>query len=712
MPRRVFSLSGFGFFAFSFGGASLPPTPPLDLEAARAAAARHEVRILRDEFGVPHIYGQTDPDVAFGLAHAHSEDDFETIQKVLLSSRGRLAAVDGRGAAAFDYLVHVLGFLDDVEARYASAVPADVRALAEAYAEGVNLYACEHPREVLPGWYPARGEDVVAGFVFRTPFFYGFERTLLELLADERQRPVATPPGATAFSPVPPPPVRMGSNAVAVAPSRSADGATRLLVNSHQPYTGPVAWYEARLHSEAGWDMIGGVFPGSPVILHGTGRNLGWANTVNQPDLVDVYVLEIHPDDPDLYRYDGEWRRLERSEVRLPVKLFGPLRIAIKREILRSVHGPVLRTAHGTYALRYVGMGEIRQLEEYYRLNRATNFEQWQDALKMQALPSINYVYADREGRIAYFYNVKSPKRAPGWDLKSYLPGDRSDLVWTEFHGFDEIPKVVSPPSGFVASANHSPFRVTTGPGNPDPADHVGWGLETLMTNRGLRLLELFGGNDSVTAEQFRRYKYDKRYSVESEACRITAEVLALDFGDEEPLVAAQRHLASWEFTAEVDDRAAALGILTATPIVVAERMGQAPMPVEQAFREAVDALMRHHGRIDPPWSEVNRFQRGDLDLPIGGGPDVLRAAESFVLQEDGRYVSNSGDCYILFSEWAADGTQTVESIHQFGTATLDERSPHYDDQVPLFLAEKTRRARLDLEELLPHVERETRPGR
>ena len=698
--------------ALSFGCASLPETPPLDLRPWTEAAANHDVRILRDEFGVPHIYGKTDPDVSFGLAYAHSQDDFETIQKVILSTRGRLAAVDGPGAAPFDYLVHVLGFLEDVEARYASEVPADVRALSEAYAEGLNLYAAEHPQEVLPGWYPARGQDLVAGFVFRTPFFYGFQQVLAELLADDRQRSISSAPDPQAFRPFPAAPIQMGSNAVAIAPSRSADGATRLLINSHQPYTGPVAWYEVRLKSEAGWDMIGGVFPGSPLILHGTGRDLGWANTVNQPDLTDVYLLDIHPDDPDLYRYDGDWLRLERSEVTIPVRILGPIRIGVTREILRSVHGPVLRTSHGTYAVRYVGMNEIRQLEQYYRLNRAENFEQWEDAMRMQALPSINYIYADRDGLIAYYYNVKAPVREVEWEWSEYLPGDRSDLNWTEFHPFEAMPKVIAPPSGFVANANHSPFRATTGEWNPDPADFEGLGIDTEMTNRGLRLLELYGGDTSITASEFHRYKYDKQYSSESEAERVVAEVLSLDFADDALLAAAQKHLAEWDFDVELDDRQAALGVLTATPVIIAERQGLEPPEVEQAFRDAVSSLMKHHGSFDLPWSQINRFQRGELDVPIGGGPDVLRAAESFVLTEDGLYVSNSGDCYLMFVEWAADGTQTVETIHQFGTATLDVDSPHYADQVPLFLGERTRRARLDLEDLLPHITSETRPGR
>ncbi len=446
--------------------------------------------------------------------------------------------------------------------------------------------------------------------------------------------------------------------------------------------------------------------------MHGTGRNLGWANTVNLPDLVDVYVLEIHPDDPNLYRYDGEWLELERHEVTFPVRIFGPIRIGVTREILRSVHGPVLRTKHGTYAIRYVGMGEIRQLEQYYRLNRARNFEEWESALEMQALPSINYVYADREGHIAYYYNVKSPIRASGWDWDQYLPGNRSDLVWTQFHPFDTIPRVIDPKSGFVANANHSPFRATTGNDNPDPDDFKDWGIETKMTNRGLRLIELFGGDSSITSAEFHRYKYDKRYSAESEVPSIVADVLELDFSENAELRDAQSKLATWNFDVELDNREAALGVLTATPLIIASIMHQQAPHIEDAFRDAVASLMRHHGRVDPLWSEINRFHRGDLDLPIGGGPDVLRAAASFVLDENGQYIANNGDCYVMFVEWAEDGSQIIETIHQFGTATLDQESTHYADQVRLFLDEGTRRARMDLEELLPHVTRETRPGR
>jgi len=693
--------------------AVMPEPADFDPAPLLEEARRYQVRILRDEFGVPHVYGETDADVAYGLAFAHAEDDFETIQTVHLATRGRLASVKGLASAPIDYMVQLMGIQERVEARYQTDLRPETRAIAEAYAAGFNHYAALHPEQVLPGVIPSTGRDVVAGFAFRTPMFYGFDRDLRAIFEDERPNPTGRGKRALAALPGTDFPLGLlGSNAIAVGPARSADGATRLLVNSHQPYTGPVAWYEARLKSDQGWDMAGGVFPGSPVILHGHNRDLGWASTVNRPDLVDVYRLEINPENRNQYRFDGEWRDLEVGEAEIRVRIFGRLRWTVRRELLRSVHGPVIRRDHGSYALRYAGMDEIRQLEQYYRLGKARSFGEWRAAMAMQALPSINYVYADREGNIAYFYNAELPLRAEGYDWGALLPGDRSETLWSEILPFAELPQVVNPRSGFVASANHTPFRATVGADNPDPADYPpSFGIETRMTNRALRALELFGADPSISREEFRRYKFDKRYSEESEAARIVAEVLAAELPDDPLLEEARRVLAAWDGSADAESRGAALAILTATPVVLAERRGEEPPDTAQSFVQAARTLERRHGRVDPPWGEVNRLRRGALDLPVGGGPDTLRAIESFELEEDGTYTANSGDCYLMFVEWDAQGGLRSESIHQFGAATLDESSPHYADQAPLFAAERTKRVHLGEAELRRHLSREYRPG-
>ena len=247
----VVVLAGLGFVIVSDRLAQ--PAAP-DPASLIAKAAQYRVHIVRDDFGVPHVFGHRDVDVAFGFAFAHSEDDFATIQDVALATRGQLAATEGIKAATTDYIVRLLRVWDTINARYEKDLPADVRAVAEAYADGVNYYAALHPDKVKPGLLPLTGKDIAAGFVFKTPFFYGLDHSLKE---------VNDPPTATRGPEV-------GSNGAAVAPSRSADGATRLLVNSHQPYVGPVAWYEAVLQSDEGWHVAGGFFPARRLCCTGT----------------------------------------------------------------------------------------------------------------------------------------------------------------------------------------------------------------------------------------------------------------------------------------------------------------------------------------------------------------------------------------------------------------------------------------------------------
>src|SRR5215471_342718 len=384
-----------------------PPAP--DWAALIAKSHQYDVRIKRDSFGVPHVVGPRDADVAFGLGFAQAEDDFPTLQQVGLATRGRLAATEGPKAAVADYLVHLLRVWETVNARYETDLPADVRQVLDAYSDGVNYYGALHQDKVIPGALPLTGKDIDAGFVFKTPFFYGLDGVLLKLSSSPQGNKTSSSlslskDGLNAFL-VTRDAIPVGSNGVAVGPSRSTDGATRLLVNSHQPYTGPVSWYEAVLESGQGWHVAGGFFPGSPFMLHGHNQHLGWANTVNNPDLIDVYKLTINPANPNQYQLDGKWRDFDKSDAKIRVKIWGPLVWTVHREVLFAAQGPVLKTDRGVFAIRYAGLNEIHQPLQYYRLNKAATLAQWRAAMAVEGIPSLNFVYADDKGNIGYVYN-------------------------------------------------------------------------------------------------------------------------------------------------------------------------------------------------------------------------------------------------------------------------------------------------------------------
>ncbi len=676
-------------------------------------AGKYDVRILRDEWGVPHIFGKRDTDVAYGLAYANAEDDWVNLQDAVLLSRARMASVHGKDAAKFDYLVQFFRVREFTEAQYEKALSLELRAVVEAYAEGITHYAAVNRGKMPHIDLPVTGKDVIVGASFKAPFFYDLQVHLEKLLDDEgkmvsRKGVVAGMFDRNPFAPA----GTIGSNAWAVGPSRSDDGATRLAVNSHMPWEGPVTWYEAHVHSEEGWNVIGATFPGGPMIFKGHGETMGWCHTINRPDLCDVYELEINPDNKYQYKLDGVWRDLERAKARIRVKLLGPISWTFKKEMLWSEHGPVLRNAQGTFALRFAGYGEIRQLEQWYRMNKAHNLDEFLGAMRLNYLTSLNTLYADKDGNLFYSYTGRYPKRPEGFDWSGVLPGNTSAAIWTEFLPFEAAPQVLNPPSGLVQSCNNSPYRTTVGGGNPSQAGFPeAMGIETHMTNRGLRTLELYGADESISREEFYAYKYDKRYSAESEQSAFWDDLLARETPADPLLAEALALLKAWDRSADRKSPGAALATLCHEPYDEWKRLEKEPEPDPMdLLATAAKHLKKTFGRLDVPWEEMMRLRRGKLDLGLGGAPDCLRAIDVAV-QKDGRYAGINGDCFFQMVQWDKDGKVSSESIHQYGAAACDTESPHYADQAPLFAEEKMRPTWFTEADIRAHLAREYRPG-
>ena len=690
-----------------------------DLSAYANIGEQYDVRILRDTFGVPHIFGKTDADAAFGLAYAHAEDDFLTIQQTLVAARGELARVYGADGAPNDFMVGLLNIDEVVTSRYMTLTP-ESRAVAEAYADGLNYYAAHHSDEVLlPGIYPLDGADIIAGSVHKEPLFFDFDDVLAELFKDERQRPVSTFNGGSLPSEqaIVPGEVEAHSNAMAVSPLRTADGGTYLAVNSHQDWEGPTTWYEVHIHSEEGWNTTGATFPGVPAVIHGHNEVLGWAFTVNKPDLADVFVMELNPANPNQYRFDGEWLDFEVRQVPIEVKILGNFTWTVKQEALWTVYGPAVRRPHGVYAVRYAGYGKVNIFEQLYRMNKAANFEEWRTAVAEGGMPNFNITYADATGNIYYLYNALLPVRTEGYDWTQYLPGDTSATLWTETITIDQMPQLLNPVSGFVINANGTPYSVTVGLENPNPlAFSPTMHIETYQTNRGLRLLELMGADPQISWEDFITYKFDKVYSERSDIARIQAVVAGAEF-TADALKEAQAILAQWDREASLDSTATTLAIFTATALnekglVRGSRLTGSPATdaeILEAFSNAVSHLQEKLGRLDVPWGEVNRLIRGQVDLPLAGGPDTLRAIYGH-MQDDGRLKAYVGDSYVQLVHWKPDGSVQSWSIHQYGSATLDAQSPHYADQSPLFARQEMKPAWFTEAEILANLEREYRP--
>nr|HPI49109.1 penicillin acylase family protein [Hyphomonadaceae bacterium] len=646
---------------------------------------------------------------------AHAEDDWKNIEEVIRASRGTLSEIVGDSGAKSDDMILALGNTEIVNREYDTKTSPQSKAVAEGYAAGINLWCAEHLATGCARTMPVTGRDIIAGFVNRPMSFYGLEGEIDALLSGRASMEMSTKSTREAFINTTDD-IELGSNGLAVAPSRSADGHTRLSANSHQPYEGRVAWYEARLKSEEGIDLIGGLFPGTPIILTGVGPNFGWASTVNKPDLFDTFKLVVDDEkNPTQYRMDGAWKSFERKQIRYNVLRDGVL-VPVERTGLSSVHGPAYITDKGVFAMSYVGKGDFKHLDQYLAINMAKTVDDWRAAqIKYNAIPSVNYIVGDSKGGIAYFWNAHMPKRVPGWDRSKVLPGDISETLWTGWESPTTLPSIIRPKSGYIVNSNHSPLLVS-GPEDNLKAENYpkDYALDTLVTNRGLRAQELFGADTSITREEFFAYKMDDRYAAGSNVRKMQADFRNVDAGEDADLKAALAIVAAWDGRADMENRNAALTIFTGQAVMGSQIHGAYDRTKALAALKQTAALLKASlGRIDPKWSEVSRVARGSQSWPTNGGPDTLRAVYvAGDLMKDKFRSGRAGDTYVAMADWAPDGTYRIDTIHQYGSATIDASSPHYADQAPIFAAEKWKQPPMTLAGALAEATRDYRPGK
>ncbi|MFN3300052.1 MAG: penicillin acylase family protein [Sediminibacterium sp.] len=626
----------------------------------------------------PHIFGKTDPDVAYGLAWAQSEDDFETIQHSLMAGKAMLAQYQGKKGASIDYIVHLLRIPELVEERYDSDLAPDFKRLLEGYSAGLNAYAAKHPKEVLlKNIFPVSPKDMVQYSVLQLCVLSGADKALASIFG-------GTVPLLENYK-------TQGSNAFAFNSNKTTDGNVYLAINAHQPLEGPVAFYEAHLSSEEGWNILGANFPGAPSILHGVNEYLGWAHTVNEPDKLDVYQLEINPSNKNEYKFDGKWEVLEEKVARLKVKIAG-LKINVKKKAYWSKYGPTIITDRGTFSIRMPAQMDIRGLEQWYRFNKAKNFTEFKAAVNMKAIPGYNIVYADKYDTIYYISNGRIPIRDKNYNWKTTLPGNTSATLWNQLHPIDALPQVLQPKSGFVYNTNHSPFHSTEGPENPIVKD-ITMGYETLENNRSKRFEELLKPLNKVSYEDFKRIKFSRQFPSNFYFPYNIDTLFMLDETKYTDIADLISNLKTWDKIANAESIGAGTFFMI-THTVYDDRalyIKQKTITENQAveiLRTAKNKMLASFNRTNLQLGDIQKLVRGNIVLPLPGLPDVLAPMYS-IPYKDGMYKGNQGDAYIELVRFTKDGP-IIESVNVYGASARKE-SPHYTDQMDMYVKQQTK---------------------
>lgn len=663
------------------------------------------VTIARDSYGVPHIFAKTDSEVAYGLAWAHAEDNFETIQQLVLPAKGMLGRHLGKEGAAVDYVVELLHAPEIVAAAGDTALSPDFRAVVLGYLQGLNDYAAAHPGEVLVrGTFPVTLAEYLKVSVLSLSVISGVERALQGIFAGK----VPTVDLG-----------EKGSNAFAIHRSKTTDGQTMLAINSHQPLEGPVAWYEAHLCSEQGWNALGSLFPGGATIFHGVNEHLGWAHTVNYQDKIDIFQLQTDKNHPDKYRFDGQWIALDQKRVRLRIK---GIPFAIGKKAYWSKYGATVKTKQGWFSLRTGANQDLRGLEQWYRMNKARSFTEFRGALAMTAIPGFNIVYADPD-TIYYVSNGKIPFRNPAYDWSGTVPGNTSKTLWTTFHPLSDFPQYLNPPGGYLFNMNNTPFNATAPADNlrPEVFDKT-MGYERWNTNRSLRFAELIGRYDKLTYADVKRIKYDQQLPARLEFpqgpdVNLLFSLNASAYPDIRPTIDT---LNAWNRQATANSHGAALfanfyyywrdklaGQDVTKKVLTADECAE-------GLRHAQRHFQTYFGKTSVALGEYQKHARGDKAVPIWGIPDVLTAITSGPFKDGrihaGRIHSTNGESYISLVRFPGVGLPIIETINCFG-ASNRPNSPHYTDQMDLFVQQKTKPMTLNKADVLRTAKRVYHPG-
>jgi acyl-homoserine-lactone acylase len=637
-----------------------------------------KIDIIRDKYGVPHIFGKTDPEVAYGLAWAHAEDDFETIQQSLMAGKAMLAQYQGKKGASIDYIVHLLRIPELVEERYETDLAPDFKKLLEGYSAGLNAYAAKHPKEVLlKKIFPVTPKDMVQYSVLQLCVLSGADKALAAIFG-------GTVPLLENYK-------TQGSNAFAFNSNKTTDGKVYLAINAHQPLEGPVAFYEAHLSSEEGWNILGANFPGAPSILHGVNEHLGWAHTVNDPDKLDVYQLEINQDKKTQYKFDGKWETLEEKVAPLKVKIAG-LKINIKKKAYWSKYGPTIITDRGTFSIRMPAQMDIRGLEQWYRFNKAKNFTEFKAAVNMKAIPGYNIVYADKYDTIYYISNGRIPVRDKNYNWKITLPGNTSATLWNQLHPIDALPQVLQPKSGFVYNTNHSPFHSTEGSENPRVTD-ITMGYETLENNRSKRFEEMLKPLNKVNYEDFKRIKFSRQFPSNFYFPYTIDTLFMLDESKYTDIADLILNLKSWDKIANAESIGAGTFFMVTHTVydnraLYLKQKTITENQVVEILRAAKNKMLTSFNRTNLQLGDIQKLVRGIMVLPLPGLPDVLAPMYS-IPYKDGMYKGNQGDAYIELVRFTKDGP-IIESVNVYG-ASARKNSPHYTDQMDMYVKQQTK---------------------
>jgi acyl-homoserine-lactone acylase len=697
-------------------------------ETARWERQASNVTIIRDDWGIPHIYGKTDADAVFGLIYAQAEDDFNRIETNYLNSMGRLAEAEGDSVIFRDLRMKLFIDPDSMQAKYATS-PEWFKTLIQSWADGLNYYLATHPKvspRVIKRFEPwmaltfsegSIGGDIESINLRRLRAFYG--------------RDSATP---TPSDSVPAEPG--GSNGFAIAPQNTTGRHALLLIN---PHTSFFFRAEVQVQSEEGLNAYGAVTWGQFFVYQGFNERAGWMHTSSGVDNIDEYLETIERQGDRLfYRYGGALRPVQTSQLTVPYKTATGMANRVFT-VYRTHHGPIVRDSGGKWISVRLMEEPVKALTQSYTRTKARDYKAFRETMELHTNSSNNTIFADAGGNIAYFHANFVPKRDPTFDWTKPVDGSDPATEWQGVHSIDEGPLVVNPASGWLYNTNNAPWSAA-GPNSPEQARYPAYMEKGRENARGLHAIRVLRDRHDFSLSSLTAAAYDsyltgfqrllptlfKAYEGMAAANPLKAKLA-------EPV----KTLREWDLRWSATSIPTTLAVFWGTQLTRRDSAGaqRAGLPVEEyivtrvpperkleALAAAVDKLTADFGTWQTPWGEINRFQRltGAIVQPFNDAapsiPVAFPSARWGSLASFGarayrgtrKFYGTSGNSFVAVVEF---GDSVRARAVTAGGESGDPASPHFNDQAVRYSKGDLREVYFYRSQLKGHTEREYHPG-
>lgn len=707
-------------------------------EIARWQKQAQNVTIIRDNWGIPHIYGKTDADAIFGMLYAQCEDDFPRVENNYITAIGRMAEVEGESALYQDLRARL--FLDTTQAiAIYEKSPAWMKDLLHAFADGVNYYLHTHPAvkpRLLTRFQPymplmfsegSIGGDISSVSLPRLKAFYGNEKSTSY---EENDQPdwLREP---------------TGSNGFAIAPSKSASGNALLLINPHTSF-----YFRPEIHvvSEKGLNAYGAVTWGQFFVYQGFNEHCGWMHTSSSADVIDEYLETVEKrNDAYYYKYGQEWRPLQTKKIKLAYSVGGALQTK-EFTTYFTHHGPVIAKREDKWMSIRMMNEPLKALTQSYTRTKAKDYKSYNKVMQIRANSSNNTVFADHKGNIAYWHGDFMPKRDPKFDWENPVDGSNPETDWKGLHEVKEIVQLVNPTNGWIQNCNSTPFTAAL-ENSPKPNNYPTYMAPDAENYRAIHAVQVLSRESKLDLDKLIAVAYDSYLPGFEEIIpdliqtydQTGKDISNINSGVPEAIAL----LRNW------DKRFASTSVPMTIAVLWGERLqkfAQTQASSNQQFdnisinkfaidnvkpgdkitllSKALEELTKKFGTWKVSWGEINRFQRlngaiqssydddaPSLPVPFASalwGSLASFAGRNTTLETKKRY-GNYGNSFVAVVEF---GKKLKAKSILAGGESGDPASKHFDDQAKMYCEGKFKDVLFYPEEVKKNAERTYNPGK